>query len=193
MTASRLDRGFIHSQLHPYSTDPIHRPEIESSSDTHLQEAVLGHSTSSSHLHSPTTRARLSPSESLLSATSHRANVLLSRQVVDISTMFSGSVRTLPQSSCCHNSLQSHQEISPLTSNVHVLVRVIDSIPRSFICILLTIFQKKPFSAVSVQIDRMTSEQYDEEDMSGIIDLIEVIRIQSSGPTEAARAIRKKL
>jgi len=39
----------------------------------------------------------------------------------------------------------------------------------------------------------MTSEQYDEEDMSGIIDLIEVIRIQSSGPTEAARAIRKKL
>jgi len=39
----------------------------------------------------------------------------------------------------------------------------------------------------------MTSEQYDEEDLSGIIDLIEVIRIQSSGPTEAARAIRKKL
>jgi len=39
----------------------------------------------------------------------------------------------------------------------------------------------------------MTSEQYDDEDLSGIIDLIEVIRIQSSGPTEAARAIRKKL
>lgn len=53
--------------------------------------------------------------------------------------------------------------------------------------------QKKPYSAVSVQIDRMTSEQYEEDDLSGIIDLIEVVRIQSSGPTEAARAIRKKL
>jgi hypothetical protein len=39
----------------------------------------------------------------------------------------------------------------------------------------------------------MTSEQFEEDDLSGIIDLVEVIRIQSSGPTEAARAIRKKL
>lgn len=53
--------------------------------------------------------------------------------------------------------------------------------------------QRKPYSAVSVQIDRLTSEQYEEDDLSGIIDLIEVIRIQSSGPTEAARALRKKL
>lgn len=53
--------------------------------------------------------------------------------------------------------------------------------------------QRKPYSAVSVQIDRMTSEQFEEDDLSGIIDLVEVIRIQSSGPTEAARAIRKKL
>jgi hypothetical protein len=53
--------------------------------------------------------------------------------------------------------------------------------------------QRKPYSAVSVQIDRMTSEQHEEDDLSGIIDLVEVIRIQSSGPTEAARAIRKKL
>ena len=53
--------------------------------------------------------------------------------------------------------------------------------------------QRKPYSAVSVQIDRLTSEQYEEDDFSGIIDLIEVIRIQASGPTEAARAIRKKL
>ncbi|KAG8629189.1 hypothetical protein KVT40_003054 [Elsinoe batatas] len=51
----------------------------------------------------------------------------------------------------------------------------------------------KPYTAVSVQIDRMTSEQYEEDDLSGLIDLIEVIRIQGSGPTEAARAIRKKL
>lgn len=52
---------------------------------------------------------------------------------------------------------------------------------------------RKPYSAISVQIDRMTSEQYDEDDFSGIIDLVEVVRIQESGPTEAARAIRKKL
>ncbi|KAF2092260.1 hypothetical protein K490DRAFT_61700 [Saccharata proteae CBS 121410] len=52
---------------------------------------------------------------------------------------------------------------------------------------------KKPYSAVTVQIDRLTSEQYEENDLGGIVDLIEVIRIQDSGPTEAARAIRKKL
>ncbi|KAF2258125.1 hypothetical protein CC78DRAFT_572713 [Lojkania enalia] len=53
--------------------------------------------------------------------------------------------------------------------------------------------QKKPYSAVTVQIDRLTSEQYEENDLGGLVDLIEVIRIQESGPTEAARAIRKKL
>lgn len=53
--------------------------------------------------------------------------------------------------------------------------------------------QKKPYSAVTVQIDRLTSEQFEEDDYSGIPDLIEVVRIQASGPTEAARAIRKKL
>lgn len=53
--------------------------------------------------------------------------------------------------------------------------------------------QRKPYSAVTVQIDRLTGEQYEENDLGGIVDLIEVIRIQESGPTEAARAIRKKL
>ncbi|KAF1829287.1 hypothetical protein BDW02DRAFT_574121 [Decorospora gaudefroyi] len=52
---------------------------------------------------------------------------------------------------------------------------------------------KHAFSAVTVQIDRLTSEQYEENDIGGLVDLIEVIRIQSSGPTEAARALRKKL
>lgn len=56
-----------------------------------------------------------------------------------------------------------------------------------------TSVQKKPYSAITVQVDRLTSEQFEEDDMSGIIDLVEVIRIQSAGPTEAARAIRKKL
>ncbi|KAL8736679.1 MAG: hypothetical protein Q9166_000045 [cf. Caloplaca sp. 2 TL-2023] len=54
-------------------------------------------------------------------------------------------------------------------------------------------FQKKPFTAITVQIDRLTGEQYDGDDMTGIVDLIEVIRLQTGGPTEAARAIRKKL
>jgi|SRR5215469_16588032 len=53
--------------------------------------------------------------------------------------------------------------------------------------------QRKPYTAVTVQIDRLTSEQYEENDLSGIPDLVEVIRIQDTGPTEAARAIRKKL
>jgi len=39
----------------------------------------------------------------------------------------------------------------------------------------------------------MTGGDYDEGDLSGLVDLIEVIQIQDSGPTEAARAIRKKL
>ncbi|KAH0565494.1 hypothetical protein GP486_001119 [Trichoglossum hirsutum] len=53
--------------------------------------------------------------------------------------------------------------------------------------------QKKPYTAVTVQIERLTSEQYEENDIGGIVELIEVIRIQERGPTEAARAIRKKL
>lgn len=44
-----------------------------------------------------------------------------------------------------------------------------------------------------MQIDRLTGDQVAEDDDSGIPDLVEVIRLQTSGPTEAARAIRKKL
>ena len=44
-----------------------------------------------------------------------------------------------------------------------------------------------------MQVNRLTSEQYEADDMSGMPDLIEVIRIQTAGPAEAARAIRKKL
>lgn len=42
-------------------------------------------------------------------------------------------------------------------------------------------------------IENLTSEAYEEDDLSGIPDLVEVIKLQSSGPAEAARAIRKKL
>lgn len=53
--------------------------------------------------------------------------------------------------------------------------------------------KQHPYSAITVHVDRLTSEQYDEEDVGGIPDLIEVIRILPTGPTEAARALRKKL
>jgi hypothetical protein len=46
---------------------------------------------------------------------------------------------------------------------------------------------------VTVHVDRLTSEEYEENDLSGIPDLVEVIRIQDTGPAEAARALRKKL
>ena len=42
-------------------------------------------------------------------------------------------------------------------------------------------------------MDRLTGENYEENDFSGIPDLIESIRLQDSGPGEASRAIRKKL
>jgi hypothetical protein len=53
--------------------------------------------------------------------------------------------------------------------------------------------QKKPYSAVTVTIENLTSESYEEEDLSGIPELVEVIKLQASGPAEAARALRKKL
>jgi len=52
---------------------------------------------------------------------------------------------------------------------------------------------RKPYTAITVDVERLTGAKYDENDLSGIVDLIEVIRIQNTGPTEAARAIRKKL
>ncbi|KAF2713864.1 hypothetical protein K504DRAFT_462343 [Pleomassaria siparia CBS 279.74] len=51
----------------------------------------------------------------------------------------------------------------------------------------------KPYTAVTVSIDRLTSEQYEDDDLSGLVDLIEIIRIQNTGPAEAGRALRKKL
>ena len=52
---------------------------------------------------------------------------------------------------------------------------------------------KKPFSSISVAIEQLTSETYDEEDLAGIPDILESIKLQATGPTEAARSIRKKL
>ncbi|KAK4220036.1 hypothetical protein QBC37DRAFT_76716 [Rhypophila decipiens] len=53
--------------------------------------------------------------------------------------------------------------------------------------------QKKPYSAITVDIDRLTSETFQENDLSGLPELVEAINLQDTGPAEAARAIRKKL
>jgi len=52
---------------------------------------------------------------------------------------------------------------------------------------------KKPFSAITVNIENITSKDYDVDDIGGIPELVDVIKLQSTGPSEASRAIRKKL
>lgn len=44
-----------------------------------------------------------------------------------------------------------------------------------------------------MHVERLTSESYDEDDLAGIPDLIEVVKLQATGPSEVARALRKKL
>ena len=46
---------------------------------------------------------------------------------------------------------------------------------------------------MTVQIERLTSEEFADNDLAGIPDLVDVHRIQDTGPAEAGRAIRKKL
>lgn len=48
-----------------------------------------------------------------------------------------------------------------------------------------------PYTAVTEYINRMCGGAYEEEDLSGLPDLIEVVKLQSTGPTEASRAIRE--
>lgn len=52
---------------------------------------------------------------------------------------------------------------------------------------------EKPHSAVTSLIDILTLPKYDEDDLEGITELVEVINLQTTGPTEASRAIRKKV
>lgn len=52
---------------------------------------------------------------------------------------------------------------------------------------------KKPYSAISVHVEQLTSETYDEDDLAGIPDLLEVVKLQATGASEVARALRKKL
>ena len=53
--------------------------------------------------------------------------------------------------------------------------------------------QKKPYSAISVHVEQLTAETYNEDDLAGLPDLIEVVRLQGTGPAEVSRALRKKL
>lgn len=53
--------------------------------------------------------------------------------------------------------------------------------------------QKKPYTAISVHIEQLTSESYEEDDLAGIPDLLEVVKLQATGPSEVARGLRKKL
>ncbi|MCO5583342.1 hypothetical protein L7F22_037252 [Adiantum nelumboides] len=51
----------------------------------------------------------------------------------------------------------------------------------------------KPFTSVSVLIDRLSANSYGEDDLDGIPELVEAINIQYTGPSEASRQLRKKL
>lgn len=42
--------------------------------------------------------------------------------------------------------------------------------------------QKKPYSAVTVAVENLTSEHYEEDDFSGIPDLVEAIKLQVRKP-----------
>ncbi len=50
-----------------------------------------------------------------------------------------------------------------------------------------------PFTAVTDWIDRLCTQRYAEEEYDGIPELVEAINLQATGPTEASRALRKKL
>lgn len=46
---------------------------------------------------------------------------------------------------------------------------------------------------MTVAVENLTSESYEEDDLAGIPDLVEAVSLQATGPAEAARSIRKKL
>ncbi|GAA5927868.1 Lsb5p [Sporobolomyces koalae] len=52
---------------------------------------------------------------------------------------------------------------------------------------------EKPRSSVSALIDILCLDKYEEDSYEGITEIVESINIQDTGPTEASRAIRKKL
>lgn len=53
--------------------------------------------------------------------------------------------------------------------------------------------QEQPYTAVTVAIEHLCDEKFEHDDSAGIIELAEAIKLQATGPKEAARALRKKL
>lgn len=53
--------------------------------------------------------------------------------------------------------------------------------------------EQKPYSAVTNWVDQLCSEQYEEDDYTGIPDLCDVARLQSTGFNTLQNAIPSKL
>ncbi|KAJ7492404.1 hypothetical protein FB451DRAFT_1502684 [Mycena latifolia] len=53
--------------------------------------------------------------------------------------------------------------------------------------------REKPHSSISDWVDILTADSLDDEAYDGIPELVDSINLQGTGPTEASRAIRKKL
>jgi len=53
--------------------------------------------------------------------------------------------------------------------------------------------REKPHSSITEWVEILTSRNYEDEAYDGIPELVDSINIQATGPTEASRAIRKKL
>ncbi|AOW02373.1 hypothetical protein B0I72DRAFT_138121 [Yarrowia lipolytica] len=51
----------------------------------------------------------------------------------------------------------------------------------------------KPYTAVTSTIESLCGRDYEEEDVADMVELMEIIQLRPDGPTEAARALRKKL
>lgn len=51
----------------------------------------------------------------------------------------------------------------------------------------------KPYTAVTSTIESLCGRDYEEDDVADMVELMEIIQLRPDGPTEAARALRKKL
>lgn len=51
----------------------------------------------------------------------------------------------------------------------------------------------KPYTAVTSTIEQLCTREYEEDDVADMVELMEIIQLRPDGPTEAARALRKKL
>ncbi|KAF7784048.1 hypothetical protein Agabi119p4_213 [Agaricus bisporus var. burnettii] len=53
--------------------------------------------------------------------------------------------------------------------------------------------REKPHSSITDWVEIMTAPQTEEESFEGVFELVDAINLQASGPSEAARALRKKM